>query len=89
MPTDKNILVMPEAEVKEIVKQTVSQVFLNLGINTSDPDNLVSFQQDMHFLRKERNRREAMGDRIFSHIVLLVVTAAATALGTLFLNGGL
>lgn len=89
MPEAEVQAIVREAEVQAIVRETVRQMFLNLGMNISDPDDLVTFQQDMHFLRKERNRRENMEVRIFTHVVLMAITAAASALGTLLLHGGI
>lgn len=84
---NENTMHMSVAEVQAIVKETVRQMFLNLGINTGEPDELVNFQQDMHFLRKERTRKETMEVRITTHVVLMLVTAALSAVGTYMLNG--
>ena len=84
---NENIMVVPEAEMRAIVKETVDQIFLNLGMNTSDAEAVGNFQQDMHFLRKERTRKEMLEVRITTHVVLMFITAAASVLGTYILNG--
>ncbi len=88
MTTNDNIMVMPEVEIRAIVKEAVRQVFLTMGMNVNDANEIVDFQQDMHFLRKQRLRREKFEVSIVMHVVLMAITAAGTALGTLLLNGG-
>lgn len=48
---------MTETEIKTIVRETVKETLLGLGVDTDDPTEV---QQDWAFLRKWRKNSEAV-----------------------------
>lgn len=71
---------IPEPHVKAIVKETVKETFLTLGIDVTDPENLLLYQQDMHYLRTTRVRREALESKFWLHFFGLGLSAIGAAI---------
>lgn len=70
---------LPEAQVKVIVKEAVRETFLNMGLNVSDPDDIVKYQKDMHYLRTVRIRKEALETRAWLHFIGMLMSAIGAA----------
>ncbi len=75
---------------KEVIRETVFQTLLSLGIDVSQPEGVVNFQQDMHYLRSTRLREKSVQNKTLLDAVGVVVSAigAAIILGALsFVQG--
>lgn len=81
-----NTIVMPEAQIKGIVKEAVEQTFLNLGLDITDPEGMVNFQRDMHHLRSARIRKENLETKALSHIITMVLSGIAAAVIMFFVG---
>jgi hypothetical protein len=79
-------IIVPEAQIKAIVKEAVQQTFLNLGLDVSDPEGMVDFQRDMHYLRANRLRKENVETKALSHIVTMVLSGIAAAIIMFFVD---
>lgn len=63
-------------EIAEAVaKKTVSELFLSLGINTNDPNEIPKFQRDLAHLRNWRESTEALKTKGIMTAVSFIVTA--------------
>lgn len=70
---------LTEDQVEVVVKRTVTEMFLRLGIDTSDADGVLEWQKDQHHLRADRKRKESIENRAWSHIVIMVISAIGAA----------
>ncbi len=68
---------MTRADVRDVVRETVEDIFLILGIDASTP---LTVQQDMHFIRELRTASETVRSRGLLVLVGILITAAAGAL---------
>lgn len=80
----QEVLVMPEVQIKTIVKEAVQQTFLTLGLDISEPEGMLQFQQDMHYLRSQRARRESLENKAWSHVLTMVLSAVAASVVMFF-----
>jgi len=69
-------ITLPEEQVKAIVKEAIQEILLVLGINTKEHDDVVEFQQDMHFIRASRERRQAMENKAWTQGVSMIINVA-------------
>ena len=67
---------MTEAEIKTIVKETVREALIGLGVDAEDPTEV---QQDLAFLRRWRTNSAAVG----LQTVIAVIVAVAVGLAGL------
>lgn len=67
---------MTESEIKAIVKETVRETLVGLGIDAEDPTEV---QQDLAFLRRWRTDSAAVG----LQTVIAVIVAVAVGLAGL------
>lgn len=67
---------MTEAEIKAIVKETVRETLIGLGVDAEDPTEV---QQDLAFLRRWRTDAAAVG----LQTVIAVIVAVAVGLAGL------
>lgn len=68
---------MTRADVKEVVREAVTETMLTLGIDASQP---ITVQQDMHFIRELRSASEKVRSRGLLALVGILVAAALGAL---------
>lgn len=73
-------ITLPEEQVKAIVKEAIQEMLLVLGINTKEHDDVVEFQQDMHFIRASRERRQAMENKAWLQAITMVVNVALASI---------
>lgn len=67
--------VLTEPQIKLVVKEAVRETFLQLGLDVSGTDDIVAIQKDMHHLRTQRLRSEAVGLKARLAIVGMIVPA--------------
>lgn len=60
-------------------EKTVAKLFLTLGVNTSDPDDIKRFQKDLNYLNGLRESTEAVKKHSLRAGVSFMVTAALGA----------
>lgn len=65
--------------VKEAVKDTVEEVFLRLGIDTSTPESVVEIQRDWHYLRSNRLLSETRKNNTLQHMLNVIVAGMLAA----------
>lgn len=65
---------------KELVKETVVQTLLSLGIDVSEPESVVHFQKDMHYLREVRLREKSVQNKTLLDAAGMVVSAIGAAI---------
>ena len=68
---------MEERDFKRIIKETVKETLVGLGIDACDP---MEMQQDLHFLRNLRGTFEKIGKKALMTVVGVLVVAALGAL---------
>lgn len=73
------------AASKELVREAVVQTLQSFGIDVSDPDSIIKFQRDMHYLRdirlqSETNKGNAIRKGI-EYIIAGIVAAIMVAFG--------
>lgn len=56
-------------EVQTLIRHTVQETLLQLGVDTSNPEAVVEFQKDMHLLRNWRGFVEGTGEKAWYTIV--------------------
>jgi len=61
--------------IKETVQETVREMLLSMGIDTSSPDGMLAYQQDMHYLRSTRLRSENLENKAWNQGLVMVLTA--------------
>ena len=61
---------------EEVAERTVNKLFLALGVNTADPNEIPKFQKDLAHLRSWRESTEAIKRRGLLSAVTFIVTAA-------------
>lgn len=87
MSTNKQeLLTIPETQIKAIVKEAVQQTFLNLGLDVSDPEGIIDFQRDMHYVRSARTRKESLETRAWGHVLTIVLSGIAAAVVMFFIG---
>ncbi len=71
---------MTDAKHKILIREAVQETLLALGLNVSEPDAVLAFQKDMHFLRSERLNKEKTSSGAWQHAVNLVVSGVGAAI---------
>lgn len=71
---------LKENEIEVIVEKAVQKTFLVLGIDISDPEGILSLQKDMHHLRTDRVRKDAVVNRSLFHLTTMAVSAVVAAI---------
>lgn len=69
--------IMEEQEIKKIVKETVKETLISLGVDACNP---MEVQQDLHFLHDCRLGSEKLKSKVGLAIVGVLVTTALAAL---------
>lgn len=80
MTQEPGMTFLSEAQMKVIVKETVRETFLSLGLNVADPEDMLNYQKDMHHLRAERVRKEALASNTLKTFITMVMSAGGAAL---------
>lgn len=68
------------AEIKVIVREAVSDTLLAFGIDVSEPEGVVRFQKDMHYLRDLRLQSEENKSNVIRKGLELIAAGLAAAL---------
>ncbi len=68
---------MNPEEIKAVAREAVKETLLSMGIATDDQDSILSLQQDMAWLRKQRKSTEEIAKWVRRG---LVTTALSTVL---------
>jgi hypothetical protein len=68
------------AEMEDIAEtaaeKALHKLFLTFGVNTSDPDAVLSFQDDLRHVHKWRKSTEAAKDHLLKTVIGVLVTGA-------------
>lgn len=75
---------MPTTEMKQIIKATVhetmNELFVTMGIDISNADGIIAFQQDMHYLRANRLQSEANKNKAFQLSLGVLISGIGAAI---------
>lgn len=72
---------MSDEELRQLVRSTVNETLLGLGLESSNP---LALQRDLQFLRQWRQSTEAVRTKAMITVVGFVVTAVCGILWMLF-----
>jgi hypothetical protein len=64
-----------DTRVHEIARAVISEMFLTLGVDASDPKALIELQHDFHFIRNWRESRDTLKSKGLGAAVVFMVTA--------------
>ena len=67
------------AEQRRLVKETVRETLLQLGVNVEEPEEVLAFQRDLHHLRKWRLTMEALEGRSAWMVIATLITGVLAA----------
>lgn len=67
---------------RETVKEMMREMFTGLGVNTSDPDDIIKMQADFAHLRAWRESTDAVKRNSMKAAVTIIVTGALGWIGT-------
>lgn len=70
---------MTPEEQRSLVKQTVTETLLQLGVDVTEPEQVLEFQRDLQHLRKWRKTVETVESRSALAIVLTLISGIAAA----------
>ena len=62
-----------------LIEKTVRATLLSMGFNIADPEELVEYQKDQHYLRASRKRTEYLGNNSLQHIIYVVISGTIAA----------
>lgn len=65
---------MEKEDVREVVKAAVRETLLSIGLATDDNESIISLQQDMAWLRKQRQSTEKIADWIRKGMITSAVS---------------
>lgn len=84
LPVDTKLL------IKETVNDTIEEVFLRFGVDTSTPEGILALQKDWHYVRSARVSNENVKTNTSQHVLNVVVSGllAALVLGAIKLFNG-
>ena len=77
---DDQVIQMTRAELKELLKEAMSETFVTMGVNIADP---IEMQKDFQHLRSWRLSVTAVQNKGMLAIILVIITGlmGATLLG--------
>lgn len=64
---------------KVLIEETIKATFLALGVDITDPEEIVRMQQDRHFVRAARLRSQGLQDKAFHHVIIMILQALGAA----------
>jgi len=73
-----------ESIAEDAAEKALQKLFLTFGVNTSDPDAVVSFQDDLRHLRTWRMSTEAAKAHALKTVIGVLVTGALGWVGLMF-----
>lgn len=68
---------MTDAQLHAVVKETVEQVFLEMGIRVDSPSAIIEYQEDQQFVRELRETTETIKRRGIGAMVTLLIAGVA------------
>lgn len=76
-------------QTKIFAREVVRETLLAIGIDVTDPEELVRMQADRHYVRSARLRSESLGNNSLQHFIYVVISGliAAVLVGTANLIG--
>lgn len=66
-------------QTKAFAKEIVRETLLAIGIDITDPEELVRMQADRHYVRRARLRSESIGNNSLQHIIFVVISGVIAA----------
>ena len=78
-----------EREQKAFAREVVRETLLAVGIDITDPEELVRMQADRHYVRSARLRSEALGNNTLQHVIYVITSGiiAAVLMGAVHMFG--
>lgn len=73
-----------EKIAEDAAEKALHKLFLTFGVNTSDPDAVVDFQDDLRHVRKWRRSTEAAQAHALKTIIGVLLTGALGWVGLMF-----
>jgi hypothetical protein len=70
-----------EQVAEEAAEKALQKLFLTFGVNTSDPEEVVAFQDDLRHLRSWRLSTKAASDHAIKTIIGVLLTGALGWIG--------
>ena len=65
---------------KSLIKETIRETFLSMGVDITDHEEIVRYQQDRHFLRAARLRAEGTGNKAWDYGIGVILSGFGAAL---------
>lgn len=75
---------LAQIEIEDIVRKTIRETLLTMGLNVTNPDDLLEYQKDQHHLRADRLRKENMVNAVLQHLVTMSASAVVTFIALTF-----
>lgn len=66
-------------QTKAFAKEVVRETLLAIGIDVTDPEELVRMQADRHYVRSARLRSETIGNNSLQHTIFVVISGVIAA----------
>jgi hypothetical protein len=73
-------VVMTEPHIKKLIEETVRTTLLNIGFNVADGEDMLKHQQDMHWVRTQRERGQTLVTGAWRRGMEIVLTAIIGAI---------
>lgn len=72
--------ILTDAKMEAIAELAVNKTLLAIGIDITTSEGVISFQQDMHYLRNHRIRESGLRSHAVDHGITVIITGTIAAM---------